>query len=149
MLIMAKKTIKKEPLERGRPTDYKPEYCQKLEEYFSAKPYELKNGRNEAGDTPTLAGFAASIRIHRATMIDWCKKHPDFLDAYNLAKELQENWLVVNGNKGLINPAFGMFTLKNVSNWRDKRDVEISGNVTSMSDEELDKKLKAKLESQK
>ena len=143
---MAKKELKKvEVLPIGRPTDYKPEFCQMMEQYFSVKPYEEKNGKQEASDIPTLAGFAVSIGVHRETLLNWCKIYPDFFDTFKRAKEYQENWLSINGNKGLINPAFSIFTAKNIINWRDKKDVEITGNVTNMTDEELERKLQEKL----
>lgn len=129
----------------GQPTKYDPKYCDEIINYFDVKLYEEKNGREVASDIPTLAGFAAKLKVHRDTLHTWTKIYPQFADALRIAKEMQENWIAVNGNKGLINPAFAIFTAKNVLNWRDKKDVEITGNVTNMTDEELERKLQEKL----
>lgn len=122
----------------GRPSKYKEEYCQALLDYFSVEPYRevmkkivTKQGdvieipENEANDMPTLAGFAISIGIHRDTLLEWSKQYPEFSGVYKRAIEFQENFLVVNGNKGLINPAFGIFTAKNILKWKDKQPDEV------------------------
>jgi hypothetical protein len=121
----------------GQPTAYDPKFCVELIEYFSVEPYEetekeiaTKSGDvvtihvNEANDTPTLAGFACKIGVHRETLLNWTKAHPEFFDAYKRAKELQENFLVVNGNKSLINTAFGIFVMKNLCDYRDRKPDE-------------------------
>lgn len=117
---MAKPKSKPQGYEFGRPTDYDPEYCKMLIDYFSVKPYEKIGDRLEANDFPTLAGFAISIDVDRNTLQNWAKKHKDFLSAYKRAKDYQENFLVHTAMKGLVNPAFAIFTAKNVIGWRDK-----------------------------
>lgn len=130
----------------GRPSKYKHEYCEQLIEYFSVEPYRevlkkivTKQGdvievpENEANDMPTLAGFAISIGVHRDTLLEWSKEYPEFSGAYKRAIDFQENFLVTNGNKGLINPAFGIFTAKNILKWKDKQADEndqININIT-------------------
>jgi hypothetical protein len=120
----------------GAPTKYRDEYCQKILEYFSKNPYEekevmvaTKDGpmmikKEVASDCPSMAGFAISIGIPKRTILDWTKKHEEFAEAYELAKCYQENFLIVNGNRGLINTAFGIFSTKNIIGWRDKQPDE-------------------------
>jgi hypothetical protein len=152
---------KKEPRPVGRPTDYKPEYCEQLIEYFSEVPYKeiikkivTKDGEVvevpaiEATDFKTLAGFAISIGVHSETLLNWSKEHPEFFDAYKRAKDFQQQFLAVNGNKGLINPAFSIFTAKNVLNWRDKKEIEVAEKpLEKMSDEDLENEIQKRLES--
>lgn len=144
----------------GQPTKYRSEYCKKLLDYFNIKPYETitrkitsKTGNvmevteNVANDMPTLAGFAITIGIHRETLLNWTKDYPEFFDAYKMAKEYQENFLAVNGNRGLINPAFGIFTAKNLIGWKDKTEVSNSDNrpfklAYSLDDDEMEKDTK-------
>lgn len=134
------KNIKKP---EGRPTDYNPNYCQMLLAYFDVKPYEEnKMGKLEASDFKSLAGFAISIGVHRETLLNWSKQYPEFFDAYKRAKDFQENYLVINGMRGLINPAFSIFTAKNVLNWRDKKDIEVAENqYAKLSDFDLDERI--------
>lgn len=106
--------------ESGRPTLYKERYCKDIIDYFSVKPYEKVGDDYCAADFPSFAGFASKIGVHRETLLNWCEEYQEFFDAYKRAKELQENFLIVNGNRGLINTAFGIFTAKNVLKWSDK-----------------------------
>lgn len=121
----------------GSPSLYKPEYCQALLDYFGRPPYEekmvtvvTKQGdvfqvpKDVACDFPTLAGFAIKIGVHRDTLQEWSHVHPEFSVVYKRAKDFQEHFMAVNGNKGLVNTTFAIFTSKNIINWRDKRDDE-------------------------
>lgn len=131
--------------DRGRPTKYDPKYCEEIIEYFSVKPYEIiekkitnKKGEThtvlekEAADFPSLAGFCCKIGIHRDTLHKWTKKHKDFFDAVHKAKEHQENYLVVNGLKNLIQPTFAQFVAKNYTSLRDRQPDEVENiHVTS------------------
>lgn len=116
----------------GRPTLYDPKYCQMLEDYFSEAPYrevtrktkingeEIENTKLEATDFKSLAGFALSIGVHSETLLNWSKEHAEFFESYKKAKDYQQLYLTVNGNRGLINTAFGIFTAKNVIGWADR-----------------------------
>ena len=138
--ISENKSINTKP---GQPSGYDIKYIQMLIDYFNVKPYKENNmGKLEASDFPTLAGFAVKIGFHRETLLNWSKEHPEFFDAYKRAKDYQENFLVVNGMKGLINPAFGIFTAKNVLNWRDKKEVEVSESpLSNVSEFDLDERI--------
>lgn len=121
----------------GQPTKYDERYCQEILEYFGAAPYieverdiVTKTGDvakvmvREAGDFPSFAGFASKIRIHRCTLYEWQALYPDFKEACLIAKEFQENWLLTNGMRGLIQPTPFVFVLKNASGYRDKQPGE-------------------------
>ena len=135
----------------GRPSKYKPEFPEMLLEYFGKAPYTKEGQDLVANDFPSLAGFAIKLGVHRDTLHEWSTIHPEFSDAYKRAKDFQENFVIVNGNKGLINPAFGIFTAKNVLGWRDKQKDEsdvVVNNFGNMSDQELDERLE-KLKAEK
>jgi hypothetical protein len=129
---------KKTSRPEGRPSLYKPEYADELIEYFSEPPYKevmkdvvtklgdvVKVPVTEASDFKSLAGFAIKLGVHSETLLNWSKEHKEFFDAYKRAKDFQQQFLAVNGNKGLINPAFSIFTAKNVLQWRDKQPDEV------------------------
>lgn len=152
---MAKKTPPPRP--NGRPSEYKPEYAEALIEYFSEAPYKeilkkivTKDGdvvevpSVEATDFKTLAGFAISIGVHSETLLNWSKQFPEFFDAYKRAKDFQQQFLAVNGNKGLINPAFSIFTAKNVLQWRDKQPDENDNININVNSALADKMAKAR-----
>lgn len=125
--------------EPGRPSQYRPEYAAQLIEYFGEPPYkEDADGKIKPTDFKSLAGFAVRIGVHRDTLHEWSKVHADFSDAYARAKDFQENFLVVNGNRGLINSNFGIFTAQNVLGWRSKKEVEHTEKpYESLTDDEL------------
>lgn len=141
----------------GRPSLYDPKYCEEIIEYFSVPPYTekmvkvvsqgniLEVPKEEASDFPSFAGFASKIGVDRFTLRTWCDAHREFSAAYKKAKELQENWMLTNGNKGLVNTAFGIFTAKNVLGYRDRPEEEVvqqqSSEKISIDSETLTKLL--------
>jgi hypothetical protein len=160
----------------GRPSSFKPEYTDLLIAYFSTPPYhqvvkkitekqesgesrinEVPQFRDdgtpiyEISDFPTMAGFAIKIGVHRDTLQEWAKNFAEFSDAYKKAKDYQENFLAVNGNRGLLPPAFAIFTAKNVIQWRDKQpdEVDLVINNHALSDEQLDNRIESLLKKAK
>ena len=69
------------------------------------------------------------IGVHRDTLQEWAKQHPDFSVAYERAKDFQENFLITNGLKGMGSTLFGIFVAKNVLGWRDKQPGEDEINI--------------------
>jgi len=128
----------------GRPTKYKPEYCEQIVKFFACPKNErvvksITTGKNEYEKTeyttipnelPTFAKFARSIGVAYDTVCDWVKVHPEFLHAHNEAKRLQEEFLIDNGLAGLYPPASYIFTAKNITTMRDKTEVEHSGGIS-------------------
>lgn len=116
----------------GCPTKYDPKYAKEFLDYFSVKPYEKRKKKvivkgvpleievDDINDMPTLAGFAIKIGVHRDTLHEWVKKHPEFSDAYKRAKDFQEHYIVTNGLRGYTKDTFTQFVAVNVLNWRTK-----------------------------
>jgi hypothetical protein len=92
--------------------------------------YDKKSGQvikimmEVASDTPSMAGFACELGVHRGTLWDWTERYPEFADAVKKAKDLQERFLIINGNKGIINTAFSIFMAKNVLKWSDQQEIK-------------------------
>lgn len=129
----------------GRPTKYKPEFCQKIIEYFDIPPYQeivkkrytRKDGEVieefglRANDLRFFEVFAKEIcDVDDSTLVDWTKRYPEFNAAYLYAKKLQLLHLANNALHETFNSYFAVFTAKNISGWRDKVDVEHSGEMT-------------------
>jgi hypothetical protein len=154
----------------GRPTKYKPEYAAAIIRWFSVPKHTqfLKKevtiettGRHEceyqmvASDLPTFEGFARSIEVNGDTVVEWAKaedengdrKYLEFSAAYKVAKDLQREFLIDNGLKGLYPPAAFIFTAKNITDMRDVQETKNESNVTvtgleKLSDEQLDAVIK-------
>jgi len=136
----------------GRPTKYKPEYCEDIIKYFNVEPYTeneitvtKKNGETYTkkiatpNDLPLICGFAQSIDVCTDTINEWTKIHPEFSDALKKAKDIQQKILVTNGMNGSYNSAFAIFTAKNIMGWRDKQDIAHTGELTPTTWAELAK----------
>lgn len=120
----------------GRPTKYKPEYCEEIVGYFSAKPFdevETPYGpKKVANPMPTFHKFAQFIGVNEDTVVEWVKaedkdgnlKYPEFSAAYKRAKELQKWFLIENGLNGVYNATFAIFTAKNITDMRDKTEID-------------------------
>lgn len=118
---------------KGRPTAYKPEYVEKMLEFFDREPsidkkipHYDKDGnikwediKRMANKLPTLIDFAKSINFHPMVVYRWLEKHPEFSEAYNMAKEYQKWFLIQNGLDGGYNSLFAKFVLINISDMKD------------------------------
>lgn len=138
----AHKTTKKRA-KPGQPTKYKRAYCAAIIKYFDIEftrevEIEHSKGHGENQETWTetrleaaslryLANFAHSIGTNPQRLLEWCKVHPEFKEAYERAKELQKQHLIECGTRGLFNSHFTIFTAKNMTDMRDKTEHEIGG----------------------
>ncbi len=122
----------------GRPTSYRPEYCDQIIELFSRPPTKtrVKTIRTAKGaeiteevevpeKLPTLIEFAHSIGVNKDTLYEWAKHHVAFSVALTRAREKAETFLVQNGLLGLYPPKSFIFVAQNYTGLRDK--VEHTG----------------------
>lgn len=118
----------------GRPTKYKSEYCQGIIDFFTVQTYRqvltketikasgeiVREYMERGGDLKFLSQYARNIGVTHDCMLKWCNVHPEFLLAYNAAKDLQKEHLIQNGVQGNFNPAFTIFTAKNITEMKDQ-----------------------------
>jgi len=62
----------------GRPTEYRPEYCDKIIEFMS--------------EGKSIVQFAASLKVAESTIYEWAKVNPEFSKAKNIAITASEAW---------------------------------------------------------
>lgn len=106
----------------GRPTKYRPEYCQRIVEYFKKPKYVsvvkevASQGKqvcvvnNEAADMPLFEDFAVyELDVCTETLMDWCEKYPEFLRAYTKCKSIQKSFITTHGVGGKYNASFTKF----------------------------------------
>ena len=142
----------------GRPTDYNPEYCDQIIEYFKKPPFHTEykreyfnNGEIKsetpiliANEFPTFQGFADEIGVHFDTLREWVKVHKEFSESYAHAKALQEKIWLINGLQNLYNSQFAQFFGKNCLGYKDQQEITV--NDQQMSDEEIKSRVKQLLE---
>ena len=114
----------------GRPTLYKPEYCEAVIA-FMADGYDL-------------TAFAGSIDVCRETLYVWMEAHKDFFDAVKIARckrsfALQRKLLNTKIGVGVTAAIFG---LKNAEpeEWQDRYNTvtDVNVRIEKLSDEQLD-----------
>lgn len=105
----------------GRPSTYRPEYCEQLIEFMS-KGHSIR-------------AFAASIKVHSDTIYSWAKKHEEFSGAIKKGKEACQLWweklgmALATGYKDAShdyrkgNPTVFIWMTKNLLGWSDKLDI--------------------------
>jgi hypothetical protein len=113
----------------GRPTLYRPEYCQRAIVLM--------------GEGYDLTAFAGSIGVSRDTVYGWIEAHKDFSDAIKIAQAarllaLQRKLLTTKIGVGVT---AAIFALKNAApdDWQDRYNTETNVNVRieSLSDQQL------------
>lgn len=91
----------------------------------------------------SLAAAAAEIGIHRQRVYEWVERHPEFADTVKLAQAKRQLFLerrLLNNELAGPQITSTIFALKNTNHedWRDKREVEHSGNMEVTSKEQRD-----------
>ncbi|TAM53823.1 MAG: hypothetical protein EPN57_08680 [Paraburkholderia sp.] len=145
----------------GRPSVFRPEFCEMLLSFFRIdleREVEVTKQDKEGKPVtvveivlnrfPTLTRFADSIDVTRQTLHDWATavesdgatlKHPEFSYAYTRAKDLQESLLIEGGMSGVYEPRFASLASKNLIGWRDQIDQTVTATVTQATTDDLNK----------
>lgn len=103
----------------GRPTKYRPEYCEQLVAHMS--------------EGASLLSFAAEIDVDRSTLTEWAKVHPEFSAAVTRGKAKCAAWWERIGRNlamtGEGNATLVVFGLKNMGaeEWADRQSLEHTG----------------------
>ena len=117
---------KKDSKKAGRPTLYKPEYCERLIKCMS--------------EGYSYTAFAAEIGVHRSILYDWEKLYPEWKEAKLMAEDKSLLFWEKQGIDGLynvteyedgkivssksLNSTVWIFNMKNRHGWRDKSPEE-------------------------
>lgn len=114
----------------GRPSEYRPEYCDLV----------IETTRSEG---ISLTAFAGLIGVARDTVYEWMTRHREFSDACARAKAARSLWWerkLGRSRKGAETTA-SIFALRNIdpTEWRDVRSVQHDHNVRveTLSDAQL------------
>ena len=128
----------------GRPTTFRPEYCQSIIDFFTRDSWELVYDAKGTAkvipkdNIPTLIRWCTSLGIHRRTVYDWIKTIPEFADAHYTAMELQKAFLmesgIVHGSGG-----FASFMLKCVHGMQEPKQESPTENLAQQLGELIGK----------
>lgn len=104
----------------GRPTDYKPEFCNAV----------LDLGRQGYSN----AEMAAHFGVAKQTFSQWKGVHPEFADAVTRADALAQSWWEAKAREGVVDNKFNanLFKIIAYNRWRDdyadRKEVKIDAN---------------------
>lgn len=123
----------------GRPSKYKPEYCEGVLAHMS-KGFSFES-------------YAAVIGVNRDTLFEWTHAHAEFSDYTKRGQDASRYFYEKIGLMGMtgkmpgFNASSWIFSMKNRFGWRDKANIELSGkdggpiSFTHLTDEELQKEI--------
>lgn len=103
----------------GRPTDYEVAHCETV----------IALGR----EGKSKAYIAAELDVSRQTLENWCKAHPEFLDALTRAMTFAQAWWEDAGQKGMVADKFNAsvwsrsMAARFPEDWREVRSNEVTG----------------------
>jgi hypothetical protein len=103
----------------ARPSEYKQEYCEQVIEYG-------KHGKS-------VAWMAAELGVHKDTLYEWEKVHPEFSDAFTRARLESQRWWEDAGQNGMVAPGFNAsiwsrsMAARFPEDWRESKGVELTG----------------------
>jgi hypothetical protein len=108
----------------GRPTSYKPEYCDRV----------LEMG----GQGYSVVEMAAELNVARSTLEEeWPKNNPAFSEAFTQARQKSQAWWERQGRQNVVmEPGKGTFNASMWSrsmaarfpkDWRESKDVALTG----------------------
>lgn len=112
----------------GRPTKYRPEFCQMLVDHMA-----------QGG---SFEGFAGTIRVSSEVLYDWIEKQPDFLqakkDGFAASRKFWEDTMAdqargkINGSSTAL-----IFALKNrfPKDYRDRTEVKHQAYIGDIEDD--------------
>ena len=109
------------PAPVGRPTEYKPEYCEVVVE--------------KQAQGWSLAEFAAHVGVSRPTVDNWGAAYPEFLEALSRAKAAEQSWWERAGREGMFADKFNAAVWKKSvearfrEDYTERKQTELSGSV--------------------
>lgn len=122
---------------RGRPTKYRPMFCEMIINYFeNSNPVVAivddpggKGGsqtRLETLRVPTINGFAARIGVNQDTLYEWAAKHEEFSEALARAQALNRAIVEELGLAGRLGKGLAELYFINHLNYKDSRHIDVT-----------------------
>lgn len=103
----------------GRPTEYKPEYCEQVIAW--------------GAQGKSITWMAGMLDISRECIYEWMRVHPEFSDAIARAKAKSQVWWEDTGQQAMFSKEFnaGVWTKSMAArfpeDWREKSETAITG----------------------
>lgn len=112
----------------GRPTLYKPEYCEKVIEMMR--------------DGMSITEIAYHLNVAKSTVYEWIDNQAEFSSAIKAGKDFSEGWWMTKGRENIstkeFNSTLWYMNMKNRFGWKDKQESEV-GLSESLMQKVIDK----------
>lgn len=95
----------------GRPSKYKPEFCEQLISFMS--------------EGYSFEAFAGEIEVAIDSISKWVNEHKEFSEAKKIGQAISRKWWETAGQNGMyagkaFNPTVWIFAMKNRFGWKDQ-----------------------------
>lgn len=113
----------------GRPTDYKPEFCEKVIELG-------KLGKS-------VTQMACGLGVSKQTLHNWKKTYPEFFDAITYATELSQDWWESIGQEALFAEKFqsAVYNKQMACRFRDDYSDKVINELAGNKEQPLEMKI--------
>jgi len=112
----------------GRPTKYTKEILKKAKDY-------VENFEKYGDVIPTVEGLALLLKVHRDTIYEWKKNHPEFSDMLEQLINQQTKILINAGLLGKVNVAIAKLLLAK-QGYSEKMEINEERKLLVLTDEE-------------
>jgi len=107
----------------ARPTEYKKEYIDKVDEYLEAHQDSALDSHKIKVRLPTIEGFAGFIDVSKKSLYNWGDENPAFLHALEKILREQHSRLINSGLSGDYNSTIAKLILSSNHGMREKADL--------------------------
>jgi len=121
----------------GRPSEYKEEYINEVDDYLKETTDEWivkgKQGNTTVKqgltvDLPTIEGFALRLDVNKVSLYRWEKEHEEFSNALDKIRTEQQKRLLNMGLSGDYNPTIAKLILSSNHGMSEKTETDITSN---------------------
>lgn len=107
----------------GRPSEYKKEYIEAVDEYLAENIDNYSKGRLNV-NLPTIEGFAVYIGVNKSSLYEWSEKYTEFSDSLDKLKHEQQKRLINQGLSGQYNSTIAKLILSSNHGMSEKNEID-------------------------
>jgi hypothetical protein len=122
----------------GRPSSYDPAYCELILEFFNTEPFvegtdAMDKPTIRPLKLPTVQRFAANIGVHKDTIHEWARVHPEFSVSLKQALDMQADALIQGGLFGSYEKTIAKMLLSANHGLHEKTEQSVKAEVNQTS----------------
>lgn len=107
----------------GRPTKYKKEYIEAVDEYLAENIDSYEENRFNV-NLPTIEGFAVYIGVNKSSLYEWSETHDEFSNSLEKILHEQQKRLINSGLSGQYNSTIAKLILSSNHGMSEKNEID-------------------------